>query len=122
VALTGCPAPTIFQTTKDYDMTLRATLRPAGKGESYAICEGIEVRHGAPVLALCRALVAAGFDPGEPLEAYRGDMLCLKVRTIGEGARLVVNGKGTGFQLEGATGGLMASPVRLNAPAEWLAE
>ena len=32
-----------------------------------------------------------------PLDAYRGDVLCLRVRSIGEGARLEVNTKGTGF-------------------------
>lgn len=46
-------------------------------------------RH-APVLALCRALIEAGHDPSTPLEAYRGTTLCLKVRSIGEGARLTV--------------------------------
>jgi hypothetical protein len=40
--------------------------------------------------ALCRALVAAGQDPNRPLHAYRGDVLCLRLRSIGEGARLTV--------------------------------
>ena len=37
---------------------------------------------------MCRKLVDAGYDPARPLYAYRGDTLCLKVRSIGEGARL----------------------------------
>jgi hypothetical protein len=55
-------------------------------------CEalGITARGRAPVLDLCRALVAAGHDPRRPLHAYRGDVLALKVRSIGEGAKLIV--------------------------------
>ena len=51
---------------------------------------GITVTDTAPVLALCRALVEAGQDPSLRLEAYRGDMLALRVRSIGEGAGLTV--------------------------------
>ena len=51
---------------------------------------GITARGAAPVLALCRVLVAAGHDPSRPLHAYRGDVLALRVRSIGEGARLTV--------------------------------
>jgi hypothetical protein len=55
-------------------------------------CEalGITARGYAPVLELCRALVAAGHDPRRSLHAYRGEMLALKVPSIGEGARLTV--------------------------------
>ena len=73
----------------------------AGKGETYAACGGIEVKGSAPVLAMCRKLVEAGYEPAEPLEAYRGDVLCLKVRTIGDGAKLVINRNGVGFYSEG---------------------
>jgi hypothetical protein len=49
-----------------------------------------------PVLALCRKLIAAGYDPALPLHAYRGDMLALKVCSIGEGAHLwETHGRGT---------------------------
>ena len=51
---------------------------------------GMTARSTAPVLALCRALVTAGQDPNRPLHAYRGDVLCLRVRSIGEGARLAI--------------------------------
>ncbi len=51
---------------------------------------GIKVRARAPVLALCRKLIAVGFDPSLPLHAYRGDVLALKVRSIGEAAMLTV--------------------------------
>ena len=45
------------------------------------------------MLALCRLLIAAGHEPDQPLEVYRGDMLALRVRTIGEGANLEMNSK-----------------------------
>jgi hypothetical protein len=51
---------------------------------------GLVVKHKAPVLAMCRKLIEAGYDPERPLEAYRGETLCLKIRTIAEGARLTV--------------------------------
>src|SRR5262249_20877271 len=44
----------------------------------------------APARALCRALVTAGQDPNRPLHAYRGDVLCLRVRSIGQAAQLAV--------------------------------
>ena len=55
-------------------------------------CEALEItaRGHAPVLALCRALLAAGHDARRPLHAYRGDVLALKVCSIGEGAKLIV--------------------------------
>jgi hypothetical protein len=51
---------------------------------------GVSVTASAPVLELCYLLVQAGIDPDTPLEAYRGEMLCLTVRSIGEGARITV--------------------------------
>jgi hypothetical protein len=51
---------------------------------------GVSVTGHAPVLALCRALVAAGHDPGRALHAFRGATLCLKVRSIDESSRLTV--------------------------------
>jgi len=57
---------------------------------------GLTVKSGAPVLALCRKLIEAGHDPGTPLEAYRGDTLCLRVRSIGEAAGLRMDTDKTG--------------------------
>ena len=51
---------------------------------------GISVCAAAPVLAICRSLIAAGHDPHKQLRVYRGDVLCLTVRSIGEGAGLTV--------------------------------
>ena len=72
------------------------TLRAEITGDDRATCNGLEAQHNAPVLALCRKLIAAGHDPVTALEAYRGDVLCLRVRSIGEAARLTVEETGTG--------------------------
>ena len=59
-------------------------------GSNQASAIGIVASGHAPVLALCRRLIAAGHHPSAPLEAYRGSTLCLRVRSIGEGGRLTV--------------------------------
>jgi hypothetical protein len=59
-------------------------------GSNTCMAAGITVVDHAPVLALCRSLVTVGHDLNRPLHAYRGDVLCLRVRSIGEGARLTV--------------------------------
>ena len=73
---------------------------------------GIVARGNAPALGLCRKLIEAGANPATPLDVYRGDTLCLIVRSIGESARLELNGHGTGF-LPAPTGGT-APPMRSN--------
>jgi hypothetical protein len=65
-------------------------LRAEIVGSNQAEANGVTARGHAPVLALCRALIEAGYDPDTPLEAYRGNTLCLRVRSIGEGGRLTV--------------------------------
>jgi hypothetical protein len=59
-------------------------------GSNSCTAAGITVVDRAPVLALCRALVTAGQDPNRPLHAYRGDVLCLRVHSIGQAAQLTV--------------------------------
>jgi hypothetical protein len=76
------------------DLTIRAQLL----GNHTCSALGITVSSGAPVLALCRKLVEAGHDTSLPLEAWRGDTLCLRVRSIGESAQLEINGEGNGFR------------------------
>jgi hypothetical protein len=68
----------------------QAPIRATLIGSNRCKVDGIEVRGYAPALELCRKLIAAGFNPASPLEAWRGDTLCLCVRSIGEGARLAV--------------------------------
>jgi hypothetical protein len=52
---------------------------------------GIKIQSPSPLLDLCRALVERGVDPTTPLEAYRGKVLCLRVRSIGEAASLRIS-------------------------------
>lgn len=73
--------------------TITATLA----GSNTCTAAGMSASGSTPVLDLCRKLIEAGFDHRLPLHAYRRDVLCLTVRSIGEGAALAVNGKGTGF-------------------------
>ena len=72
-------------------------IRAELSGSDRCTALGIVVRAFAPILELCRRLIAAGHDPATPLEAYRGESLCLKVRSIGEAAGLEINARGTGL-------------------------
>jgi hypothetical protein len=95
---------------------IRATL--CGSEEAQAL--GLTVCSHAPVPELCRRLLSSGHDPDRPLHAYRGETLCLRVRSIGEGARLAVKTVGNGrpmFALDGCAGGAAASLVRKNKQA-----
>ena len=65
---------------------IRATLC----GSTKCSAEGITVTGTVPVLQLCRKLVAAGYDPNRPMEVYRGDVLALRVSSIGQAAKLGV--------------------------------
>jgi hypothetical protein len=71
---------------------IRATLVGSDRCEAL----GITGCGYTPLLALCRALVAAGHDPRRPLHAYRGDVLVLNVRSIGEAGKLSVREDRTG--------------------------
>ncbi len=66
-------------------------------GADQCHAEGYHVGGAAPVLAICRKLIAAGLDPGRPLHAYRGNTLCLVVRSIGRGAELVIDERRMAF-------------------------
>ena len=76
---------------------LQQAIRAELAGSDSCSALGITISSSSPVLALCRKLVQAGFDPSTPLEVRRGETLSLRVRSIGEGARLEVNAKGNGF-------------------------
>jgi hypothetical protein len=71
-------------------MADRSVIRAVIEGAEQCVALGRKVRASAPVLALCRELIAAGHDPNRPLHVYRGDTLALKIRTIGEGAQYTV--------------------------------
>jgi hypothetical protein len=65
-------------------------LRPELVGSNRCTIPGFAATSQTPVLALCRTLLATGFDPAQSLEIYRGNALALRVRSIGEAARLTV--------------------------------
>jgi hypothetical protein len=66
-------------------------------GSTTCTAAGITVTNNAPVLSLCRRLLEAGHDPATRLDVYRGTVLALTVRSIGEAAQLEINSKGTDF-------------------------
>jgi hypothetical protein len=61
---------------------MTAAVRAELVGDNIARTSDIMVSTGAPVLELCSRLARAGIDPATPLEAYRGDVLCLRVRSL----------------------------------------
>src|SRR5512139_391865 len=67
-------------------------------GDETIITGTMTVRSYSPVLALCRGLQAAGHNPTLRLECWRGTVLALTVRSIGEAALSDINGRGTGFR------------------------
>jgi len=67
------------------------------------------------VIALCKTLVATGHHPSTRLDAYRRDMLCLRVRSIREAAGLRVGGRGVGFERD--RGCAAAPPIRKSGRA-----
>jgi hypothetical protein len=67
------------------------TIRAELIGENECRAGSIVVRSSnAPILLICRKLVEAGVDPSQRLHAYRGDVLCVAIRSIGEGAKTTV--------------------------------
>jgi hypothetical protein len=76
---------------------IEAELVGSGECRARDRARGIIVRSSSPVLAMCRALVGAGYNPARALHVYRGNTLALKMCSIGEGARLRVSSSGTGF-------------------------
>jgi hypothetical protein len=74
------------------------TIRAQLSSDTYATAVGITlngshltVRSPSPVLVLCRELVETStYASSTPLDVYRGNTLCLRVRSIGEGAGLTI--------------------------------
>jgi hypothetical protein len=71
-------------------------IRAELSGADTCSAHGLTVRAAAPVFALCRKLIEVGQDPATPLEAYRGDILCLTVSSIGWGAKHTVEDNACG--------------------------
>jgi hypothetical protein len=78
-------------------MTTIPTIHAELAWTDTATALGIVARGPSPVLVLCRKLVDAGQDLATRLEAWRGGVLCLRVRSIGEAAQIEVGSKGIGF-------------------------
>jgi hypothetical protein len=78
------------------DVAVAQVIRAELIGNNTAVAVGIRVQGYAPILKLCRGLLARGMDPATPLEAWRGSTLCLKVRSIGAAAALEIRPSGTG--------------------------
>jgi hypothetical protein len=94
----------------------QAPLRAELIGADTCTALRLSARGAAPILALCRRLIEAGHDPAMALEVYRGKVLALAVRSIGEGAGLDVNSKGSGFVRSRTV--RTAPPVRQNGGRE----
>jgi hypothetical protein len=100
----------------DAPLPIHACLIEIGGIAECSAC-GITVRGASPVIALCRKLIEAGYDPARPMEIFRGPVLALRARSIGEAARLKVSTAGNGaptFVIDPEYGGVTASPVRKN--------
>jgi hypothetical protein len=65
-------------------------IRAELTGSATATALGISARSNSPILTLCRLLIRAGHNLSARLEAHRGSTLCLRVCSIGGGARLTV--------------------------------
>jgi len=101
------------------------TIIRAELGGNTCTAMGITATGCAPIPATCRALLAAGIDPSWPLLVFRDGILALRVRSIGEGARLRVHGDGHGFAIAPAETRPAAPLVRQSPPMDavaWLAK
>jgi hypothetical protein len=77
---------------------MRDPIRAELVGDDIATALDITARSSTPIIRLCAMLIEAGLDPAARLHVYRGNTLALTVRSIGEGAQLVINGRGTWLQ------------------------
>jgi len=92
-----------------------ATVTAHLQGDDTCSALDLTVQSSSPVIALCRKLIERAHDRATGLEVYRGKTLALRVRSIGQAARLEANGDGTGFRP--ATKAGRASLVRQNRRA-----
>src|SRR5262249_24432230 len=107
----GAPCLGVSKNWTGEQVEMNSCLRAELTKSDIAVAEGIRVKPESPVLALCRKLFAAGYDPATPLEAYRGDTLALRVKSIGHAAQMQVNGN-TRLVFAVASKRRMALPMR----------
>ena len=89
-----------------------------------SLAAGLTVTGHAPVLELCRRLVAVGHDPTTPMHVYRDATLALTVRSIGEAKQLVFPGEAGSFGADRVAEvltqvGLPQLASRLEEEAHW---
>jgi len=84
-------------------------LRAELIGSDRCLAVGYVTRGTTPILAMCRRLIEADYDPTTMLHCYRGATLAITVASIGQGAGLKLNGHGSGFRA--VYGGVTAPPV-----------
>jgi hypothetical protein len=80
----------IYARPARYSSRLIEPIRATLTGSDCCSTLGITATGHAPVLALSRLLIEAGHHPATALEVYRRETLALRVRSIGEAARLTV--------------------------------
>jgi hypothetical protein len=85
-------------------------------GDDTAQAGNIVSRGRSPVFGLCRALLAAGFDPESRLECYRGTAVALIVKSIGRGAKLITKERDRGGLEIARWEPFPCSPVRPRVP------
>ena len=68
--------PFMFRSAHTQSMT--GPIRSEIIRSNQCVSEGYSVTASAPVLAMCRKLIEARYDPATPLHAYRGDTLCAR--------------------------------------------
>ena len=99
-------------------LTTNSIIHAEITGSDTCLAAGIKATGHAPVLGLCRQLLAAGLDPDRAIEVYRAGILALTVRSIAQGARLTVEDDSRGTPRFRPWRGGAASPVRQNRAAD----
>ena len=92
----GSPRKLQAQHTSHFEQPLSTALLAEAIGSHRCECEAFSIvgTGYSPILNLCRSLLAAGVDPDAALIVYRKGILSLRIRSIREGARLVVKDDG----------------------------
>jgi hypothetical protein len=78
---------------------ITTTIRAEHLKANTCTAAGITAKGTTPVLALCRQLLAAGLNPDQAMEVFRGGTLALRIRSIGEAAGLEIRGDGVACRL-----------------------
>ena len=86
------------QTSKPAQFNTQAVIIGQLSGDDTCMAAGLSVVGITTVLDLCRMLVQRGDDHKMPMEVFRHGVLALRIRSIGEAAKLEINGKGTRFK------------------------